>query len=102
MRIRSIAAVAATAAVAAAGIAAASPASHHHDERLDDGKDLVAPGQVGLAAATAAATDAYPGATNETDLEHWRGRLVYNVDVGNRDVKVDATTGRVLGAASDR
>jgi uncharacterized membrane protein YkoI len=37
----------------------------------------------------------------EIDLEQYNGTLVYNVDVGGVDVKVDATTGAVVGQGSD-
>jgi uncharacterized membrane protein YkoI len=41
------------------------------------------------------------GAIGEIDLEHYNGRLVFNVDVGDKDVKVDAENGLVLGSLSD-
>jgi uncharacterized membrane protein YkoI len=34
------------------------------------------------------------------DLEHYQGKLAWNVDIGNFDVKVDAANGSVL--ASDK
>ena len=37
----------------------------------------------------------------EVDLEHYDGRLVFNVDVGSSDVKVDAVTGDVLATPHD-
>ena len=36
-----------------------------------------------------------------TDRGHYNGRLVFNVDVGPRDVKVHATTGHVVAATQD-
>ena len=56
-----------------------------------------APGGVALAAAQRSAS----GALNEADLERYQGRLVFNVDVGSSDVKVDASNGNVLSAVSD-
>ncbi|MEO8458867.1 MAG: hypothetical protein ABI559_13785 [Chloroflexota bacterium] len=42
------------------------------------------------------------GATiGEIDLEQYNGALVFNVDVGGVDVKVDATTGTVVGQGSN-
>ncbi len=69
--------------------------------RLDDGAELLPQAGISLAAAIDAATAATDGPVDEVDLEYWQGTLVFNVDVGNDDVKVDAATGRVLGAESD-
>jgi uncharacterized membrane protein YkoI len=68
---------------------------------LDDGKDLLPQASITLDEAIAAAQSQYRGAVDEIDLEQWHGRLVFNVDVGDRDVKVDAGTGDVLGAGKD-
>ena len=103
-RKRSGAAVLAVAALGlgGAGIALASdgsaPASTGSapQSRLDDGKDLLPQAKVSEQEATAAAQKAAGGSLNEVDLEHYSGRLVWNVDVGSGDVKVDATTGEVL------
>ena len=51
--------------------------------------------------AIAAAQTAASGALNEVDLEHYDGRLVFNVDVGAKDVKVDAASGRVVAVDED-
>ncbi len=40
------------------------------------------------------------GPVGEIDLEEYQGKLVFNVDVGDKDVKVDAHTGAVLSADS--
>ena len=48
----------------------------------------------------AAAQTAASGPLNEVDLESYEGSLVFNVDVGSHDVKVDASTGKVLAAPS--
>lgn len=89
--------------LAAGGIAAASgsDSSGGSASRLDDGKDLA--GQAGISEAQAirAAQSAASGKLNEVDLEHASGRLVYNVDVGAKDVKVDATSGDVVSVDSD-
>ena len=68
---------------------------------LDDGKDLLPQASVSLADAIAAAQAAASGAIGEVDLEYYDGRLVFNVDVGRKDVKVDAKTGQVLDSSSE-
>jgi uncharacterized membrane protein YkoI len=49
-----------------------------------------------LAAQTAASGD-----LGEIDLEHYQGKLVFNVEIGDKDVKVDASSGAVLASDSD-
>jgi uncharacterized membrane protein YkoI len=68
---------------------------------LDDGKELLPQAGIGLTEAIAAAQTAYNGDIGEVDLEYWQGVLVFNVDVGDQDVKVDARSGAVLGATKD-
>ena len=41
------------------------------------------------------------GSLSEVDLEDYEGQLVFNVDVGSHDVKVDAANGNVLAAPRD-
>jgi uncharacterized membrane protein YkoI len=65
---------------------------------LDDGKDLLPQAKISLEQAIANAQAAVPGKLAEVDLEHYQGKLVFNVDSGGQDIKVDATTGEVLGA----
>jgi uncharacterized membrane protein YkoI len=69
--------------------------------RLDDGKALL--GQAGITEqqAIAAARTAASGALDEVDLEHAGKRLVFNVDVGSADVKVDAATGEIVRVDHD-
>jgi uncharacterized membrane protein YkoI len=67
---------------------------------LDDGKDLLPQAGITLDQAIAAAQSAASGPVGEVDLEHYQGNLVFNVDVGDKDVKVDAQTGAVLSADS--
>jgi uncharacterized membrane protein YkoI len=101
---RTITAVAAIAALGAtgAGLAwAAGGSAGQGSARLDDGKDLLSQAKITEQQAISAAQTAASGALDEVDLEHLRGRLVFNVDVGNRDVKVDATTGQVAGVDQD-
>ena len=68
---------------------------------LDDGEELLPRATLTVEQAIAAARDVASGPIGEIDLEDYRGRLVFNVDVGDRDVKVDAATGEVLGAAAE-
>jgi uncharacterized membrane protein YkoI len=88
-------------AVAAGGVAWAAGGSSGGPSRMDDGKDLLPQARITEQQAIAAAQTAASGALNEVDLEHRAGRLVFNVDVGSRDVKVDATTGEVVGVDRD-
>jgi uncharacterized membrane protein YkoI len=91
-----------TVAAAGTGVAMASggdtaaPAS-----RLDDGKALLPQAKITEQQAIAAAQGAASGKLNEVDLEHVAGRLVFNVDVGSHDVKVDAATGEVVASDVD-
>jgi len=69
--------------------------------RLDDGTDLLPQAKISGRQAIAAAQTAASGALNEVDLEHAGGRLVWNVDVGDADVKVDAATAEVVRVDHD-
>jgi uncharacterized membrane protein YkoI len=66
---------------------------------LDDGKDLLPQTRISLASAVATAQHAATGALGQVDLEHFRGGVVYTVDVGDQEVRVDATTGGVVAIA---
>jgi uncharacterized membrane protein YkoI len=87
----------------AGGIAAASGGSSSPAgaSRLDDGKDLLGQAKITEAQAISSAQSATSGKLNEVDLEHRDGKLVFNVDVGAKDVKVDASSGRVVSVDSD-
>jgi uncharacterized membrane protein YkoI len=83
---------------------AAEEAHHAPDSsgsRLDDGADLLPQAGITEQQAIAAAQTAASGPLNEVDLEDYEGTLVFNVDVGSHDVKVDAQTGKVLAAPVD-
>lgn len=69
--------------------------------KLDDGKDLLPQASITIEQAIAAAQTAATGDIGEIDLEDYNGKLVFNVDVGDQDVKVDAATGAVLGSGKD-
>ena len=68
---------------------------------LDDGKDLLPQAGITLEQAIAAAQGAASGPVGEIDLEHAQGRLVFNVDIGDKDVKVDAIDGSIVAVDSD-
>jgi uncharacterized membrane protein YkoI len=93
---------------AAAGIAAlataggvATAAGSAPASRLDDGKALLPQATLTEQEAIAKAEGAAHGDLDEVDLEHYNGKLVFNVDVGADDVKVDAATGEVLDVSAD-
>jgi uncharacterized membrane protein YkoI len=62
---------------------------------LDDGKDLLPQTTVSLAQAVAAAQRAANGSLGQVDLERFDGRVVYMVDVGDQEVRVDASNGSI-------
>ena len=64
---------------------------------LDDGKELLPRTTVTLAAAVADAQRAVHGALGQVDLVERAGRVLYVVDVGDREVSVDAGTGAIAG-----
>ena len=68
---------------------------------LDDGAGLLPQADISLDQAIQAAQGAAAGAVGEVDLEYAGGVLVFNVDVGAYDVKVDAGSGIVLAADTD-
>jgi len=68
---------------------------------LDDGKDLLPQAGITLEQAIAAAQGAASGQVGEVDLEHSQGKLVFNVNIGDNDVKVDASNGSILAADAD-
>jgi len=68
---------------------------------IDDGEDLLPQASITLEEAIAAAQAAESGALGEVDLEYYEGVLVFNVDIGEWDVKVDASDGTILGKDSD-
>lgn len=103
MRNKVIASVAVLAALGiATGVAfAGGSSSTGAGSRLDDGSGLLPQANISEEQAIAAAQGAASGSLNEVDLEQYSGRLVFNVDVGSKDVKVDADTGKVLAAPED-
>jgi uncharacterized membrane protein YkoI len=63
---------------------------------LDDGKQYLPQTSISTAEAVAAATRAQGGGVGQVDLESHSGRIVYVVDVGDREVGVDASDGSVV------
>ena len=64
---------------------------------LDDGKELRPQASITLGQAIAAAQNAESGSLGQVDLEQFQSRLVYTVDIGDDEVKVDAANGRING-----
>ena len=94
--------LASVAAIAAGGVgvaAASGGSSPPSGSRLDDGKQYLPQAKVSEQEAIAAAQQAATGDLNEVDLEYYNGHLSWNVDVGSKNVKVDAASGKVLDAA---
>jgi uncharacterized membrane protein YkoI len=69
--------------------------------QIDDGADLLPQASVTLEQAISAAQSAASGEVGEVDLEHYQGKLVFNVDVGDKDVKVDAMDGSIVAVDAD-
>ena len=103
MRKRMLATITGCAALGLAGVALASGGQGGAGaaSRLDDGKDLLPQARITEQQAISAARGAATGALDEVDLEHRGGTLVFNVDVGSSDVKVDATTGTIVAVDHD-
>lgn len=63
---------------------------------LDDGQDLLPQTTVPLAQANATAQHVATGALGQVDLERFGDRIVFSVDVGSQEVRVDADSGLVV------
>jgi uncharacterized membrane protein YkoI len=68
---------------------------------LDDGANLMPEASISLEQAITAAQAAADGTLGEVDLEYVGERLVFNVDIGNNDVKVDAADGSIVSVDHD-
>ena len=99
--ITTMAAIAALGATGAGVAWAAGGSGGTGASRLDDGKDLLPRAKITEQRAISAAQAAASGALDEVDLEHLDGKLVFNVDVGRNDVKVDAISGQVVRVDQD-
>jgi hypothetical protein len=87
--------------VTAATVTLSPGASAGRPGVLDDGKDLLPLAGITIEEAIAAAQTAASGPVDEIDLEYYQGRLVFNIDIGDQDVKVDASNARVLAVEMD-
>ena len=65
---------------------------------LDDGKKFLSQTKITTSQAVAAAQRSQSGTLGQVDLEYYNGKLVYSVDVGDQEVKVDATNGSIAGS----
>ena len=70
--------------------------AYYQPGSLDDGKDLLPQTTVSLADADATAQRVAEGHLGQVDLEHFGDRIVYSVDVGSQEVRVDANSGIVV------
>lgn len=66
---------------------------------LDDGKELLPQTKITLKEAVAAAQAAALGQLGQVDLEHAGDRIVYMVDVGDREVRVDSADGSIVSVS---
>lgn len=97
-----VAALAAAVALIAAALAVGGQGGLIWDEghyakpgSLDDGKQFLPQTGITLGQAVASAQAAQTGQLGQVDLEYLDSRLVYTVDVGNSEVKVDAADGTI-------
>jgi hypothetical protein len=86
----------ATGAVGGAGGLIFDDGSYYEPGSLDDGKDLLPQATVSLADANATAQRVAVGGLGQVDLEHFGDRIVYAVDGGSQEVRVDANSGIVV------
>jgi uncharacterized membrane protein YkoI len=63
---------------------------------LDDGKELQSQAAISLSAAVATVQHSATGALGQVDLERYHGAIVYMVDIGDQEVRIDAASGRVV------
>ena len=68
---------------------------------IDDGQSLLPQAGITVDEAIHVAQGAASGPLGEVDLEDDHGTLIFNVDIGRHDVKVDAGTGKVLAVDVD-
>jgi len=70
--------------------------AYYQPGSLDDGKDLLSQTTLSLADANAIAQRVVEGELGQVDLERFGDRIVYSVDVGSQEVRVDANSGIVV------
>ena len=91
-----LALVAATGAIGGARGLIFDDGAYFQPGSLDDGKDLLPQTTVSLADADATAQRVAVGELGQVDLEHFGDHIVYAVDVGSKEVRVDANSGLVV------
>ena len=104
LRIALLATVAAVIALAASAFAVGGGSGLIFDDgyyvkpgSLDDGKQYLPQTTISLTQAVAAAQRAADGRLGQVDLKSRGGRVLYVVDVGSREVSVDAADGSIAG-----
>jgi uncharacterized membrane protein YkoI len=101
MQTKKILGIVAAVAIAGGGIGAAlASGSGAATSRLDDGGPLLSRAKISEQTAIKAAQGAGSGDLFEVDLEGYEGHLVFNVDLGSKDIKVNAVNGAVLARNS--
>lgn len=68
---------------------------------LDDGQDLLPRAEITIEDAVRFARGAANGPVGEVDVEEVDGRLMFNVDIGDHDVTVDAASGDVVSVDAE-
>jgi uncharacterized membrane protein YkoI len=68
---------------------------------LDDGSLLLSEATITLEQAIAAAQGAAEGTLGDAELEYLGERLVFDIEIGNNDVKIDAADGSVVSVTAD-
>lgn len=68
---------------------------------IDDGAILLSEATITVDEAIAAAQTAAEGRLGDIDLEYVSDRLVFNIDIGNHDVLVDANDGSIVTVRAD-
>jgi uncharacterized membrane protein YkoI len=77
-----------------------SPDTGEQVDEAGDGQDAAPAGTPAITAdqaQAAAEASLNAGTASKVELDDENGQLVYSVEIGSSDVKVDATTGAVLG-----
>jgi len=69
--------------------------------QLDDGAGLLPEASISLEEAIAAAEAELNGKAGDVELERYGDRLVYEVEIGNQDVIVDANDGSIIRVVND-
>jgi uncharacterized membrane protein YkoI len=71
------------------------------EQRLDDGRHLLSDAEISPEEAIEIALSEVDGVVEDVDLEHKGGQLVYEIEIDDTDVHVDATDGAVLYVEHD-